>query len=253
MLELTNLSTALVVVALTAISVGALIKGMTGLGLPLIAVPSIATFTSVEEAVILMIIPTFGSNLWLVASHRRFVGLVRTHLPFLLAGFLGGVFGTFALVAVDDRWLKLTLAAWLALYLLQFTFGNFLQSIFQAKGTGAAVVGFTGGTIQGATGVSAHIVAPYFHGRHVAAEAYAFLIASAFLTFSAAQLVTASSAQLFTPERLVLGCIALVPTLLFTRIGIAFAGKISRSAFQKLLIALFVVMEVKLIADVVQA
>lgn len=253
MLELTNLSTALVVVALTAIAVGALIKGMTGLGLPLIAVPAIATFTSVEEAVVLMIIPTFGSNLWLVASHRRFAGLIRMHLPFLIAGFLGGIFGTLALVAVDDRWLKLALAAWLALYLLQFAFGNFLQSVFHAKGPGAAAVGFTGGTIQGATGVSAHIVAPYFHSRDVSAAAYAFLIASAFLTFSAAQLATAASAQLFTPERLVLGTIALLPTLVFTRIGIAFAGKISRSAFEKLLIAIFVVMEVKLLADVMQA
>lgn len=223
---------------------------MTGLGLPLIAVPVIATFTSVEEAVVLMIIPTLGSNLWLVAAHRRFAGLVRAHLPFLIAGFLGGIFGTFALAAIDDRWLKLALAAWLALYLLQFAFGNFLQSVFQVKGTAAAAVGFTGGAIQGATGVSAHIVAPYFHAREVAAEAYAFLIACAFLTFSAAQLLTATGTQLFSAERLALGIVALVPTLIFTRVGIRFAGRISRDAFQKLLIALFVLMEIKLLADI---
>lgn len=251
MSELANLSTELVAVALLAISAGALIKGMTGLGLPLIAVPAIATYTTVEEAVVLMIIPTFGSNLWLVTSHKRFAGTLRMHLPFLIAGFLGGIFGTFALVAVDDRWLKLTLAIWLALYLLQFAFGNFLQPVFQAKGPGAAAVGFTGGAIQGATGVSAHIVAPYFHGRGVTAEAYAFLIASAFLIFSAAQLMTATSTQLITPERLVLGTIALLPTLVFTRVGIAFAGKISEQAFEKLLIAIFVIMEIKLIADIV--
>ncbi len=223
---------------------------MTGIGLPLVAVPAIATFTSVEEAVVLMIIPTLGSNLWLVAAHRRFAGLVRAHLPFLIAGFLGGIFGTFALAAIDDRWLKLALAAWLAMYLLQFAFGNFLQSVFQAKGTAAAAVGFTGGAIQGATGVSAHIVAPYFHGRNLAAEAYAFLVACAFLTFSAAQLMTATGTQLFSPERLILGTVALVPALLFTRVGIRFAGSISQEAFQKLLIALFVLMEIKLLADV---
>ena len=122
-LELTALSTGLVVVALLAISTGALIKGMTGLGLPLIAVPAIAAYTSVEEAVVLMIIPTFGSTLWLVGNHRRFAKLLSGHLPFLGAGFIGGIFGTFALAAVDDRWLKLTLAAWLAIYLLQFAFG----------------------------------------------------------------------------------------------------------------------------------
>jgi len=249
-LDISAFGAGLIFVALAAISIGALIKGMTGLGLPLIAVPVIATYTSVELAVVLMIIPTFGSNLWLVVSHRRYAGLLRAHIPFLVAGFLGGIFGTFALVAVDDRWLKLALAAWLALYLLQFAFGNFLQSVFQAKGAGAVAVGFTGGTLQGATGVSAHIVAPYFHGRKVVAEAYAFLIACAFLTFSAAQLTTAASTELFTIQRLLLGTIALLPTLVFTRVGIAYAGKISEAAFQKLLIAIFVVMEIKLISDV---
>ncbi|MGB5492463.1 MAG: sulfite exporter TauE/SafE family protein [Woeseiaceae bacterium] len=249
-MDISAFSAGLIFVALAAISIGALIKGMTGLGLPLIAVPVIATYTSVELAVVLMIIPTFGSNLWLVVSHRRHAGLLRTHIPFLVAGFLGGIFGTFALVAVDDRWLKLALAAWLALYLLQFAFGNFLQSVFQAKGAGAVAVGFTGGTLQGATGVSAHIVAPYFHGRKVVAEAYAFLIACAFLTFSAAQLTTAASTELFTMQRLILGTIALLPTLVFTRVGIAYAGKISEAVFQKLLIAIFVVMEIKLISDV---
>ena len=249
-MDISAFGAGLIFVALAAISIGALIKGMTGLGLPLIAVPVIATYTSVELAVVLMIIPTFGSNLWLVVSHRRYAGLLRAHIPFLVAGFLGGIFGTFALVAVDDRWLKLALAAWLALYLLQFAFGNFLQSVFQAKGAGAVAVGFTGGTLQGATGVSAHIVAPYFHGRKVVAEAYAFLIACAFLTFSAAQLTTAASTELFTMQRLLLGAIALLPTLVFTRVGIAYAGKISEAVFQKLLIAIFVVMEIKLISDV---
>ncbi len=249
-LEMTALSTGLVVVALLAISAGALIKGMTGLGLPLIAVPAIAAYTSVEEAVVLMIIPTFGSNLWLVGNHRRFADLLSGHLPFLVAGFVGSVFGTFALAAIDDRWLKLTLAAWLTLYLLQYAFGNFLRPVFQASGPAAAAVGLTAGAIQGGTGVSAHIVAPYLHGRNLTAEGYAFLIASSFLVFSSAQLVTASSTQLFTPERLVLGLIALIPTLVFTRIEIAFAGKISMAFFQKLLIGLFVLMALKLIADV---
>lgn len=249
-MELSTISTGLVVVALTAIALGALIKGMTGLGLPLLAVPAIATFASVEEAVVLMIIPTFGSNLWLVFTHRRLAALLSAHLPFLLAGLTGGIVGTFLLTVVEDRWLKLMLAAWLAVYLVQFLFGNFLRPLFQARGPAAAAVGFTAGTIQGATGISAHIVAPYFHGRKLAPEAYALLVASAFLTFSGAQLLTAAGTQLFTADRLVIGMIALVPTLVFTQAGIRLAGKISDAAFQKILIAIFMLMEIKLIADV---
>lgn len=235
---------------LTAISLGSLIKGMTGLGLPLIGVPAIATFASVEEAVVLMIIPVLGSNLWLVASHRRFLKLLKEHLPFLIAGFAGGVAGTFLLVAVDDRWLKLLLAAWLAIYLLQYFLGDAMRVVFQARGVASALLGLTAGTVQGATGVSAHIVAPYFNGRDVLPQAYAFLIASAFLICSSAQLVTAASSELFTAGRAWLGILALVPVLLFTRIGIGLAGRVSKQAFQRLLVVLFVLMEIKLLLDV---
>ena len=132
-MDLSSISLWLVIAVLAVISFGALVKGMTGLGLPLFAVPAIATLTSVEEAVVLMIIPGLGSNIWLVANHRRFAGLLREHLPFLIAGFLGGIGGTFLLVAVDDRWLKLILAAWLALYLIQYVLGDILQ--FRVSGT----------------------------------------------------------------------------------------------------------------------
>ena len=250
-MELGSISAGLVIVTLTAIVIGALIKGMTGLGLPLIAIPTIASFASVEEAVVLMIIPTLGSNLWLLGTHRRFAALLSAHLPFLVAGLAGAIVGTLLLTAIDDRWLKLTLAVWLAVYLAQLVFGNFLRSMFQAKGTMAAAVGFVAGTIHGATGISAHIVAPYFHGRKLAPEAYAFLIAYAFMTFSGAQLATAASTQLFTAERLAIGMIALIPTLIFTQAGIQLAGKISDVAFQRILIAIFVLMEIKLITDVV--
>ena len=250
-MEIGSISIWLLVVVLTAITLGSLIKGMTGFGLPLIAVPAIASFTSVEEAVVLMILPVLGSNLWLVGSHRRFAHLLATHWPFILAGFIGGILGTFLLVAIDDRWLKLILAVWLALYLLQLVLGDALSFVFRAKGAASALVGLAAGTIQGASGVSAHIVAPYFQGRQVDPAAYAFLIAAAFLTFGSAQLLTALGNQLFDAERLTLGLLALIPTLIFTQIGIRCAGMISVSVFRKIILALFILMEIKLIADVV--
>ena len=250
-MEIGSISIWLLVVVLTAITLGSLVKGMTGLGLPLIAVPAIASFTSVEEAVVLMIIPVFGSNLWMVGSHRRFAPLLAEHWPFMLAAFIGGILGTFLLVAIDDRWLKLILAMWLALYLLQLVLGDALSFVFRAKGAASALVGLAAGTVHGASGVSAHIVAPYFHGRQVDPAAYAFLIAAAFLTSGSAQLFTALGKQLFDAERLTLGLLALIPTLIITQIGMRCAGMISAAVFRKIILVLFILMEIKLIADVV--
>jgi hypothetical protein len=55
---------------------------------------------------------------------------------------------------------------------------------------------------------------------------------------------------LLTPQRLQLSLLALVPTLIFTRIGIANAGAMSQDAFNKILLVTFCLMELKLIADV---
>jgi uncharacterized membrane protein YfcA len=248
--DLSSIGPWVIAAVLMAISIGALFKGMTGLGLPLFAVPAIAMITSVEEAVVLMIIPGLGANIWLVTNHRRFVELLKQHIPFLIAGFIGGILGTVLLVLVEDRWLKLMLAAWLALYLIQYFLGDLLGPLFRARGAAASIVGLIGGTIQGATGVSAHVVAPYFHDRKVKPEAYAFLVASTFLVFSVAQLTAALGSQLFTRERLILGIVALIPSLLFTRIGISMAGKMSPMVFGRILVVVFLAMEIKLLVDV---
>ncbi len=240
----------LIVVVLTLISLGSWIKGLTGMGLPLFAVPAVATLTSVEEAVVLMIIPGLGSNIWLVVSHRQYREQLIAHKGFLIAGFLGGVLGTFLLVEIDDRWLKLALAAWLALYLAQRLFGKQLKLTFQARGPTAAAVGATAGVIQGATGISSHIVAPYFNSNNIMPGPYAFLMATSFLTFSVAQLLTAFGSGLFTVDRLAVGAIALLPTLIFTQLGITFSAKISQHWFQQILLLVFVLMEVRLLSDI---
>ncbi|MBT8099367.1 MAG: sulfite exporter TauE/SafE family protein, partial [Gammaproteobacteria bacterium] len=153
---------------LLAISVGALLKGITGLGLPLFAVPAIATLRSVEEAVVLMIIPGIASNLWVVLSRRAHLASLRDHLPFLASGFVGGIAGTLLLHSIPDRWLKFMLASWLAVYLIQYFFSRRDPALFRGRGRWAYLVGLVAGTTQGATGISAQVVAPYFHGRSLA-------------------------------------------------------------------------------------
>jgi uncharacterized membrane protein YfcA len=241
---------ALLLAILAAISLGALFKGMTGLGLPLFAVPAMAMLTSVENAVILMIIPGIGANLWVVYSRRQHYSLIRRHYRFLIAGFIGGLAGTTLLHIVPNRGLKILLAIWLAVYLVQYFSGKKGQALFHGRGKLSYVIGLIAGTTQGATGISAQVIAPYYHGRSLQASQYAFIVAFTFMVFSAAQMTGAITNDLFTEERLRLSLIALVPTLIFTRVGISLADKISIDTFNKILLVVFFLMEIKLIMDV---
>ena len=58
-------------IILVAISIGAFSKGLTGIGLPTIAIPILAGFLGVEHAVVVMTIPVAASNVVIVWSYRR--------------------------------------------------------------------------------------------------------------------------------------------------------------------------------------
>jgi len=238
--------------AMFAIGLGALAKGITGVGLPLLAVPVLASFTSVEEAVVLMVLPSMAANGWLIVTHRKWA-VLREHRGFLLFGLAGGLLGTWLLSVLDDHWLKLILAIWLGVYLLQYFSKQSYDRYFSGRGGLGSLLGVTAGTIQGASGISAPIVAPYFHANGLVRETYAFATASTFLLFSFAQIAAMSRLELLTTERLMIGLIVVVPTLLFTQLGIHWSRSISEKAFHNILLTLFIAMELKLVIDILRS
>ncbi|MFQ6004076.1 MAG: TSUP family transporter [Woeseia sp.] len=248
-MDLSLSSWGLLAPALLAIGIGGIAKGMTGVGLPILAVPVLASFTSVEEAVVLMVLPGIAANGWLVVTHRKWA-VLRQHSGFLLLGLTGGVFGTWLLSILGDRWLKLTLAIWLGVYLVQYFSVRSYDRYFSGRGGLGPILGMAAGTIQGASGISAPIVAPYFHANGLVREAYAFATASTFLLFAGAQIAAMSKMDLLTAERLMVGLIIVVPTLLFTYLGIRLAHRITEQTFHRILLALFVAMEIKLVRDI---
>jgi len=249
-MELESITISMAIAIFAAIAIGAFFKGVTGVGLPLFAIPALTTITSVEDAVMIMIIPGIGANLALVKRHWQHRLMLNDHRPFMLGGFIGGILGTLFLATVDDWWLKFVLVIWLALYLVQYSMGNKIGFLFRARGKRASLIGIFAGTAQGATGISAHVVAPYFHDRSAAPSAYAFLVACAFSVFGIAQTSAVIGSPLLTESRVILGLTALIPTLIFTRFGMAMSERVSQKLFTNLLLVTFVLMELKLIVDV---
>lgn len=251
-MDMSLISVGLLASAMLAIAIGSLAKGITGVGLPILAVPVLASFTSVEEAVVLMVLPGIAANGWLVVTHRKWA-VLRDHRRFLLFGLAGGLLGTWLLSVLDDHWLKLILAIWLGVYLLQYFSRRSYDRYFSGRGGFGPILGGVAGTIQGASGISAPIVAPYFHANGLVRETYSFATASTFLLFSGAQITAMTRLDLLTTERLIVGLIVVVPTLLFTQLGIRWSRSISEKAFHNILLTLFIAMELKLAIDIVRS
>jgi len=247
--DLSSVGFGLLALAIIAIALGSIFKGLTGVGLPILAVPLMASFTSVENAVVLMVLPGLAANGLVVLTHRKWQ-LLAEHKSFLVLGFAGGFLGTWLLSTMGDRWLKLLLAIWLGIYLVQYFSRGRGSPVTRVPRWLANILGASAGTIQGATGISAPIVGPYFHAAGLTRSSYAFAAACTFLLFSVAQFMTMTRVGLLTPDRLTIGLIAVLPTLLFTQLGIRFSGRISDLAFNRILVVLFVLMELKLVVDI---
>ena len=54
------------IIMFVALAAGSLVKGISGLGLPLVAIPVMAGFMDVDRAVAIMIIPGFLMNCYLL-------------------------------------------------------------------------------------------------------------------------------------------------------------------------------------------
>ena len=234
-------------VVLIAISVGSYFKGAIGLGLPTIGVPTLAAFLGVEHSIVVLTIPVAASNIWICWRYRKMSSEVPHLKVALIAAGLGTALGTFVLASLTDNALLWLLIVWLGLYLLIL----FLKPDFQLKGElarrASPVLAVIGGLSQGATGISGPIVATWIHSYRLHSQTYVFAVSIMFLVISGTHVFAVGGLGLYTEERIIQGLWALIPTMLFTQLGIWTTPYISPKWFNRLVIAIVVVMWGKLI------
>ena len=161
----------LLIVAL-AVVLGSLVKGTTGLGLPLTAVPVIAFFVGVQDAIVIMAVPTAVSNAMLVREHRRELRSADGLMLFAGLGSIGAIAGAWLLPRINDRLLLLLLALVLTSFLIwKFAAAEPRWSPNVQK-WGKVPVAFTCGVAQGATGISGPLVAAWCQGLGVSRERF---------------------------------------------------------------------------------
>jgi len=235
-----------------ALAAGALVKGATGMGLPLVALPVLTAFFGLQHAVGLMTIPLILTNFWQVWRFRAVVRDPRMgFLPlFLVGGGLGIVAGTFALTTLPERVLVLGLGIILLGYVaLRLTRPHMTVGPLLARRAGP-VAGFGGGVLQGATGISAPVGVTFIHAMGFERDAHVFAVSAMFLLFSVVQLPSLVALGVMEASWMLEGVLALVPILLFMPIGQAIAGRMSRKAFDRMILAFLGIMGLKMVLGV---
>lgn len=177
----------LVVLAFVA---GALLKGVTGLGLPPVVLPVLAPLVGIEHAVAVLALPTVVGNGWLAWSNRG--ARAQTPWLWLLAGTaaVGGVAGAVVLTSAPERAIAVALVALVAAMLAV----RFLRPAWRVSAAvaraGSGPVGLAGGALQGATGMSGPLLATWVNALGLPRDAFVLTTSLVLQLAAATQAVT---------------------------------------------------------------
>ena len=217
-----------------------LAKGATGMGLPLVATPILASVFGPRMAVVIVTIPIFASNSLLLAQGWRRVGVVRTFGPILLASAIGSIVGVQLLARLDQRTFAILIALMVAVFLLR---GDRLigddPTARRARILGP-LVGFVGGVLQGTTSIASPLVGSFFHSLRLSPRDFVLVLAAVFELNAIIQVIGYALLGLFTEEVLALGLVGLVPTLLALMLGIYLRGRMDAARFRSVIVVLLV-------------
>jgi uncharacterized protein len=246
--DLSNVEIALVVAAVFA---GALVKSITGMGFPLVAIPVLTLFLPTPTAVAIIAIPNLVQNAMLVVQHRSAWPRTRHLVVFCAAGIPGAVLGAFALVTVHEVIVRSTLAVMLAVYLLTATARPDLRVPDHRVRSYSAPVGFTAGVFQGGIGISGPVVGTWHHGLRLAQDAFVLSIATAFTLTGATQVAVLGVRGEFEGRYAV--ALGLTVIMLVTLpIGAHLRARLSVDRFRTFVLVLLGASLVSLVADLVR-
>ncbi|MBJ3785657.1 sulfite exporter TauE/SafE family protein [Devosia sediminis] len=227
-----------VAIMIAALGAGAVVKGATGMGLPLVALPVLATFFGMQHAICIMAITQVITNSMQLWQFRAEAGQPQMRfLPwFLLAGGLGVILGTWLLGTLPERVLVLSLGVLLLGYfVLKLTAPHIVVTPRGARLFGP-LAGFGSGTLQGATGISAPVGVTFIHAMGMERRAHVYAVSAMFLVLGLVQLPALFISGIMQPEWVLQAVLAMIPIMLFMPLGQMLAGKLSRRAFDRMIL-----------------
>jgi uncharacterized protein len=234
-----------------AIGLGGLVKGATGFGLPLVAVPILASFLGVPHAIAVMMVPILVTNAWQIWTFR----LARRNtgfLPvFLAAGTVGVVVGTWVLAVTPGPALMATLGVMLVLYVALALSKPTFQLKERAIRWLSPPMGVAAGILQGMTGIGAPVGGTFIHAMRLGRERHVFAVSAMFLTFGTVQTIALAFAGILTWSRLLEGAFALLPAMAMMPLGAAIARLLSPKAFDRMLLAVLALIGAQLLVRAV--
>ena len=213
------------------------VKGVIGLGLPTVSLALLTVTLGLHQAMALLLIPSFATNLWqaLVGGNGRVI--LRRIWPFLLLATVTVPLGALALTRVDLAWLSGLLGVLLIVYAVAGLTGFRLAVAARHEAWAGPLVGAVNGVLTGMTGAFAVPGVFFLQAIGLPRD---LLVQAMGMLFTVSTLALAGALQanaLLSAELGVLSVAAVVPAIAGMATGQWLRRRLSEAAFRRVFFA----------------
>jgi hypothetical protein len=238
-----------VIFSIIGLALGGILKGATGAGAPIVAVPVMAMYFGVPVAVTIFAVPNLLANAWQAWAYRK----QQLPLPFMLmfagGGAAGTLIGTMLLANLPGSALTLIVA-----------FAVFIYVAFRLMRPGwvlryplaeklSLVIGALSGTMFGASGLSAPVTLSFLNAMRLERPQFIGTVTFFFTMMAVVQIPALFAYGIMDGRKFLISTAALFPIIAFMPVGSWLARHFSREVFDRLVLVLLTGIAIRLVAQ----
>ncbi|MGF7156035.1 hypothetical protein GGR40_003830 [Novosphingobium gossypii] len=219
---------------ITTFFAAGIVKGVTGMGLPTVAMGVLGSLLSPLAAAALLLVPSLVTNVWQLLGRAKYGTLIRRLWPMMLTIIIGTVLGSEVLTGGQANLTTTALGIALMIYAAYTLLARSLRVSPKWEPWLSPAVGLATGVVTGATGVFVIPAVPYIQSLDLERDD---LVQALGLSFTVSTIALAIG--LFWHDALPVGnllssTLAVVPALLGMAAGQLIRTRISPQLFRRL-------------------
>lgn len=230
---------------------GGVIKGATGAGAPILAIPAISVIVDLRFAIVALLATAILTNIWQAWAYRERLHTLQFLPIYLMAAGAGMIMGTLALAHLPLQMLTIVLVLGLVFYIAtRLARPDWVLSMEMGRKL-AAPAGFAAGILQGGSGLSGPAALSYLSSLKLGREGFAGTISLLFLVLGLFQVPMLAAVGILTWQGLGISLLALIPVICGMFVGNSIGKRFSPQTFDRMVLIMLVALTLKLLFDLV--
>lgn len=228
---------------------GGVLKGATGVGAPIIAVPVITALFDVRLAVVVMVLPNLINNAWQFWKFRKSANWSGFVVPLIIGGATGVALGTWLLKALPENALVVLVASAVFIYICVRVFNNEWRLSSSTGRLLGLPAGIASGILQGSIGISAPISLSYLNSMRLERPVFISSASLLFMSFGLVQLPALILADFMTTHGAIMSLLAVGAIAAGMPVGTFVGQRFQRETFDKIILFLLSALTIRLLFE----